>query len=340
MPEPDILGCQLAAKELMKIVLLTALYSAKGGGVASVSRLLVRGLRGRNHDVMVLTSEDCPGEVGRNLISRPSFIVLIRQILASDAVIMQGCVISLGWPLLLIKRKALMVRHMLQSKQSFIRRFFSRRVKLATVSEFMATRELSECFILPNPYDDRVFFNKRSSVRTKDLLFVSRLVAGKGVMELLNVFERLMKIRNYSLTIIGEGDQLEQCELFVRRHNLSGNVSLLGHQEPAQIAEQMRRHRILVMPSLLEEAFGLVVIEGLACGCSVVASNRGGIPEALGGFGVLYDADDAGVLYTELKKQLAHCTPYPMKKIGGHLESHKPSAVAAEYEKLLFGGLI
>lgn len=321
----------------MKIVLLTALYSAKGGGVASVSRLLVRGLRERNHDVLVLTSEDCPDEIGKHLISRPSMIVLIRQILASDAVIMQGCVISLGWPLLLIRRKALMVRHMLQSKQSFIRRFFSRHVSLATVSEFMASRELSECFILPNPYDDRIFFNESSSVRGKDFLFVGRLVGGKGAMELLKAFERLMKIGSYSLAIIGEGEEREKCESFVRQHDLSRVVSILGHKEPSQIAEQMRSHRILVTPSLLEEAFGLVVIEGLACGCCVVASNRGGIPEALGGLGALYDADDTDALYMELKSQLAHCSPFPMGKIEEHLKHHTPSAVAAEYENLLFG---
>ncbi len=94
------------------------------------------------------------------------------------------------------------------------------------------------------------------------------------------------------------------------------------------------------MPSLLEEAFGLVVVEGLACGCSVVASNRGGIPEALGGYGILYDPGDKDTLYKSLKKQLSHCTPYPMKKIGKHLSHHKPGSVAAEYEKLLFGGSI
>ena len=324
----------------MKIVLLTAWYSAKGGGVASVSRLLVRGLRERNHDVLVLTSEDCPRETGKYLISRPSTIVLVRKILSSDAVIMQGCVLRLGWPLLLIGKKVLMVRHMLESRQSFLRTFFSRRVKLATVSEFMVSRERSECLVLPNPYDDTVFSNDTLSSRERDLIFVGRLIDGKGAMELLNAFMRLMKAGIYTLTIVGEGEKMEECKSFVRHHNLSGNVSFLGHQESSKIAAQMRRHRILVMPSLLEEAFGLVVIEGLACGCSVVASNRGGIPEALGGLGILYDAGDADALYLELKRQLAHCTPFSMGKTETHLKHHKPEAVAAEYEKLLFGGSI
>ena len=321
----------------MKILILTAFYSSTGGGVATVSRLLVRGFKKQNHEVMVLTTEADSDEFNEDVVSRPSFVFLIRRILASDAIIMQGTVLRLGWPLLVLKRKTLMVRHMAEYRTSLFRQFFSRRMTLATVSEFMASRELSRSFVLPNPYDDAVFY-EREGVRNKDLLFVGRLIPGKGALTLLEVFLRLQKTGNYSLTIIGDGDQQEACELFVLQHGLSEAVSILGHLEPTQIAEQMRMHKVFVMPSYLEEAFGLVVVESLACGCYGVVSNRGGLPEALGELGMLYDPDDEDELCNILRGRLADYSQPLRERTEKHLAHYKPDAVVSEYNKLLFGG--
>jgi glycosyltransferase involved in cell wall biosynthesis len=53
----------------------------------------------------------------------------------------------------------------------------------------------------------------------------------------------------------------------------------------------LRSADMLVLPSRWQEPWALTVGEGLASGVPVIAARRGGIPEALGGAGILFDPD-------------------------------------------------
>jgi glycosyltransferase involved in cell wall biosynthesis len=61
--------------------------------------------------------------------------------------------------------------------------------------------------------------------------------------------------------------------------------------------------RVLVMPSL-DEGFGLPVLEAMAAGVPVVASNRGSLPEVLGDAGALVDARDPQALAAAILQAL------------------------------------
>lgn len=319
----------------MKIALLTARYSLRGGGVAAVSRLLARGLRARKHEVVVLTTEDCSGDNDQDVISQPSSGVLVRKIVRSDAVIMQGCVLNLGWPLLFVGKRAIMVRHIFECRTSPLVKWYSKRCNLVAVSHFMASLEARPCRVLPNPYDDELFYNDGSD-RDRDILFVGRLVEEKGLMLLLEAFKLLSNDGCHSLTIIGNGPQMSVAEEFVRLSELGARVNFLGHQNAPCVADQMRRHRVLVVPSIWDEPFGLVVLEGLACGCRIVAANRGGIPEALNGFGELFEAASKQDLARALRAQLSELAPVVDRQLlSSHLKKHQQFNVAKEYEILL-----
>jgi len=53
------------------------------------------------------------------------------------------------------------------------------------------------------------------------------------------------------------------------------------------LASIFHRTKLLLVPSIWEEAFGRVILEAQACGVPVIASQRGGIPEAVGQGGIL-----------------------------------------------------
>ena len=74
-------------------------------------------------------------------------------------------------------------------------------------------------------------------------------------------------------------------------HKLSplSNVTLLAPQK--DMRKVYGRCKILLVPSLWEEAYGRVVTEAQFSGIPVVASNRGGLPEAVGPGGILIEPD-------------------------------------------------
>lgn len=68
-------------------------------------------------------------------------------------------------------------------------------------------------------------------------------------------------------------------------------VRTLGRVEPSRLVELLQGATAFVYPSLYE-GFGLPVLEAMACGVPVVASDRSSLPEVVGDAGLLVDPDD------------------------------------------------
>jgi glycosyltransferase involved in cell wall biosynthesis len=67
--------------------------------------------------------------------------------------------------------------------------------------------------------------------------------------------------------------------------------TVLGWMPHAELAEQLRQHDVACVLSRVDEPFGLVNLEAMASGCAIIATRRGGIPEAVGTAGAFVDAD-------------------------------------------------
>jgi glycosyltransferase involved in cell wall biosynthesis len=76
----------------------------------------------------------------------------------------------------------------------------------------------------------------------------------------------------------------------------------LGHVPRDRIAEVFRQHDIVCVLSRTKEPFGLVALEAMASGCAVIASDRGGLPEACGGAAELVDPDDLPAVTEALRR--------------------------------------
>lgn len=124
--------------------------------------------------------------------------------------------------------------------------------------------------------------NQRS-IRLKDqrfrILAVGRLHPVKNFDGLLGVIKEVVQMdRRVELSIAGDGAQRPVLERLVRDYGLQDHVRLLGYR--ADVAELMASADLFVLPSH-SEGLSLALIEAVASGLPVLASNRGGNPEVL-----------------------------------------------------------
>jgi len=90
-----------------------------------------------------------------------------------------------------------------------------------------------------------------------------------------------------------------------RRHPESDRVRWLGLLSEDEVAARLAGADVLCAPSLRGESFGMVLLEGMAAGCAVVASDIDGYRRAAGGHAELVAPDDAAALARALGVALA-----------------------------------
>jgi len=113
------------------------------------------------------------------------------------------------------------------------------------------------------------------------LLYIGKYSAAKGLPQLLDAFERLVDgSPRLRLHIAGDGSGDEAEALRERMTAMSPRVVLHGHVGQAELAELMRRATVCVLPSFYE-GLPLVLVEALACGCRLVATDLPGVVEEL-----------------------------------------------------------
>ena len=138
--------------------------------------------------------------------------------------------------------------------------------------------------IVPNGVDDNRFMpatNKDDikadfGIEGDVILYVSRMSYRKGPHVLLNAFSG---IEEATLVMVGSGEMLPFLKMQAKFLGIEDRVIFLGYIEDSKLPEVFRMADIFVLPSVTSEAFGIVVLEAMASGVPVIATNVGGIPE-------------------------------------------------------------
>lgn len=125
------------------------------------------------------------------------------------------------------------------------------------------------CVYIPNTVDKIPL--KTSLLIEKRLISVGRLSQEKGYMDLLKIYERLVKHNpDWSLDIVGDGKEYNRLQEFVKSHHLQGNVTFHGFQKKDYIDDLLDRSSIYLMTSYTE-SFGIVLLEAMSHGLPCVA---------------------------------------------------------------------
>ena len=85
---------------------------------------------------------------------------------------------------------------------------------------------------------------------------------------------------NFTLSFIGDGEDKDKLKTLAVENNIENGIIFLGQKSRLWIKNNLQEFDVLIQPSL-NEGFGLTIIEGLAAGLPVIASNLDGPKEIL-----------------------------------------------------------
>lgn len=325
----------------MKLLLQSRVYWPHLGGIETVARLLAHEFVGLGHHVVVLTETPAAGpeDAAMTVLRQVPLRSRLAALRDADVVLMFGT--SLRFlPLSVLRRRPTVVSHHGwydgPRPAAILKRRINRFTRNVAPSQAVARVLGAPAVVIPNPYDDGLFRLRPEIGRSGDLVFVGRLVSDKGVPLLIDALARLARdgLRP-RLTLIGSGPEEAPCRQLAAAAGVEHQITWAGSLRGEALATALNRHRVLVIPSLWHEPFGVVALEGLASGCLLVGSGGGGLPEAMGPGARAFPNGDPVALAGALRAALAEPPAVRAPQVEAHLQRHARRAVALRYLEVL-----
>lgn len=311
-----------------------------GGLELTIADLAARWIE-LGHEVVVLTRT--PGEHGElyRVVRRPPRTMLLRLVRWCDVFHQANVSLRGLWPLLFVRRPWVVSHHTFYRRpdwtigwQDLLKCRLSRYAAASiAVSSAVAADLPGPSTVIGNPYRDDLFRELAHVPRERDLVFVGRLVQEKGADLLLDAMALLASegLRP-GLTVVGDGPERTALEAQTHRIGVAGQVVFTGTLRHETLVKMLNRHRVLVVPSR-HEAFGVVALEGIACGCAVVVSDADGLPAAVGKCGVTFPSGNVASLARAIGQLLGDPGRRQslLESAPEHLDRRTSRVVAARY---------
>lgn len=329
----------------MRILAVSRSFLPTIGGLETAADALTRAWVGAGHEVTIATRTPGDDRIHANLfvLRRPSPAALLAATRAADLVWHNHLSLRAAWPLALAPRPWV-VTHQTWLRRgdgrltpSFrIKRFVARPARSVAISRAIAADLPMASVIIPNPYRDSLFRDMKRP-RHFELAFVGRFVSDKGAALLIEALARLKPAGlSPRLLMIGDGPERRNLHEQAQRLGVAPQIEFAGPRRDEALVEALNSASILVIPSLFNEPFGIVALEGIACGCAVIASRGGGLPDAIGPCGVTFANGDVAAL-TDCTAELLRNPMRRQELLAGaadHLGGFTAAAVAGRYLEL------
>lgn len=161
--------------------------------------------------------------------------------------------------------------------------------------------------IVPNGVDLKTYYPGPSSKEFDQwdtvLLYVGPLMERKGLKYLIRAMPDILnKHPNTGLLLVGSGERGPLVQL-AENIGVKENIQFEGFVSEGELPEYYRSADVFVLPSLLE-GFGMVLVEAMASGVPVVASNATSLPEVVGQAGITVPKKESDSLYEAITELL------------------------------------
>jgi N-acetyl-alpha-D-glucosaminyl L-malate synthase BshA len=110
------------------------------------------------------------------------------------------------------------------------------------------------------------------------LVHISNFRPVKRVMDVIGIFERVMRKVPSRLVLVGDGPDRGKVEQYCRENRICGSISFIGSLP--LIEEVLVGADVFLLPSE-SESFGLAALEAMSCEVPVIATQAGGLPEVV-----------------------------------------------------------
>jgi glycosyltransferase involved in cell wall biosynthesis len=291
-------------------------------GVARVASKLSAGLKGRGHQVDIISLNDIPryerGEI--RLSSMPLKLnELKKEFHRYDIINLHGPVptfsdVFLLWGLRGMKRprpKLIYTHHAPVDLGAsllwpFIKVYNFLQEKLSNLADHVvvSTPEYKQRLSRHVPAEklsaipwgvdfDRYYAPIGKKPDPFTVLFLGQIRPYKGLGVLLEAVTRMEQTR---LWVIGDGHYAERYRRKADQKGLS-QVTFYGHLSDPRVLERLKQAHAIVLPSVTHsEAFGIVLLEGMAAGLVPVASHLPGVADVVGNEGFTFPPGDFSAL--------------------------------------------
>lgn len=327
----------------MNILITSHFFNPHIGGIETITENLANEFVRMGHRVIIITRTSLvnnekiqfPYPVLRN----PSAKEIYNAYKWCDIFVHSAISLKWIWPLFIKKKPWVIIYHGVSYKKGWkgkLKRVCSHfSFNIAVSNTCRKGHGLRNATVIYNSYNESIFKKDNNCLR-KNFVSVGAVTLGKGCNVLLEAFEKFKKETNsdYKLYIVGDSEERIKLEKQASLLPSGHDIIFTGRKSQKEVASILNENRISIIPSKYPEAFGIVSLESLACGCIVIGSNKDGIEEALGGCGITFEKGDINDLSLKMKEAYNYTEQDYLKmrnKAKKHLEELSLHNIAKQY---------
>jgi glycosyltransferase involved in cell wall biosynthesis len=299
------------ASEQLRVLILTSEAPPVISGISKTVAMLQRGLTERGHHVDIISRQDFPRFMRREI--RISAFALFwpriaKNLPSYDVVNLHGPVPTISDMFLVLirtmrrtKRPAIVYTHHcdlaipnLERWCGIYNRVAQRLAHFADAIVVSSSAYQSKIgraggvpvMVIPWAVETPPMTPVRVASPRMRVLFVGQLRGYKGLDVLVDAVAQLPEV---GLTIVGDGPMREElCRQIERR--AASNIVMTGRLPDDELWKAYSDHDVITLPSLTQaEAYGIVLAEGMAVGCVPIASDLPGVAEVAAPTGVVVE---------------------------------------------------